>query len=149
MLLNRFIKCDKIPTKQQNKTTIKKRTNKKSQQEVATKRSYKQSKNYLLLNDVIFNFHDVKRNLRMHEMVYINGKDSWLESIVNIFFKDFKVAGRLSKRTVRQIVRQTVRQNFPYFWSQTSYYFTSVQDSSRIIIIIKLELGPECTYDTL
>ena len=47
-------------------------TNKKSQQEVATSTS----NNYLLLNDVIFNFHDVKRNLSLHEMVYINGKDS-------------------------------------------------------------------------
>ena len=49
MFLSRFIKSDKISTKN------------KSQQEVPTKRSYKQSNNYLLLNDVIFNFHDVKR----------------------------------------------------------------------------------------
>ena len=39
----------------------KKRTNKKvNKQDVATKRSYNQSNNYLLLNDVIFGFHDVK-----------------------------------------------------------------------------------------
>ena len=73
MLLSRFIKSDKISTKRKQK----KRTNKKSQQEVATSTS----NNYLLLNEVIFNFHDVKRNLSLHEMVYINGKDSWLESI--------------------------------------------------------------------
>ena len=42
--------------------------------------SNKQIINYLLLNDVSFNFH-VKRNLSLQEMVYINGKDSWLESI--------------------------------------------------------------------
>ena len=79
MILSRFIKSDKIPTKKtkQNKKNPKKRTNKKSPQEGATNTS----NNYLLLNDVIFNFHDVKRNLSLHEMVYINGNDSWLESI--------------------------------------------------------------------
>ena len=68
-------------------TSLKIYTNKKkvNKQEVATKRSYNQSNNYPLMNDVIFNFHDVKRNLSLHEMVYINGKDSWLESIFNIF----------------------------------------------------------------
>ena len=83
MLLSRFIKSDKISTKKTKKQQQKKRTNKKkvNKQEVATKCSYNQSNNYLLLNDVIFNFHDVKRNLSLHEMVYINGKDSWLESI--------------------------------------------------------------------
>ena len=60
--------------KNQNKTKQKKRLNKKSQPEVAINTS----NNYLLLNDVIFN---VKRSLSLHEMVYINGKDSWLESI--------------------------------------------------------------------
>ena len=68
MLLSRFIKSDKISTK------TNKRTNKRSQQ---TRSSY-QSNNYLLLNYVIFNFHDVKRNLSLHEMVYINGKDKSL-----------------------------------------------------------------------
>ena len=80
MLLSRFIKSDKISTKKtktKQKKPKKKRTNKKSQQEVATSTS----NNYLLLNDFVFNFHDVKRNLILHEMVYINGKDSWLESI--------------------------------------------------------------------
>ena len=82
--LCRSIKSDKISTKntkQNKKNEQKKRTNKKSQQEVATKPSYNQSNIYLLLNDVIFNFHEVKRNLSLHEMVYINCKDSWLESI--------------------------------------------------------------------
>ena len=80
MLLSRFIKSDKIPTKKKNKKTPNKQK-KVNKQEVDTKRSYNQSNNYLLLNDVIFNFHDLKRNLSLHEMVYINGKDSWLESI--------------------------------------------------------------------
>ena len=79
MLLSRFIKSAKISTKKKKKKKkkTKKRTNKKSQQEVATNTS----NNYLLLNDVIFNYHDVKRNLCLHEMVFINDKDSWLEFI--------------------------------------------------------------------
>ena len=81
MLLSRFIKSDKISTKNKQKRTKTNKQKKVNKQEVATKRSYNQSNNYLLLNDVIFNFHDVKRNLSLHEMVYINGKDSWLESI--------------------------------------------------------------------
>ena len=67
--------------KKKNKKKTPEQTKKVNKQEVGTKRSYKQSKNYLLLNHVIFNFHDVKRNLSLYEMVYINGKDSWLESI--------------------------------------------------------------------
>ena len=81
MLLRRFIKSDKISINKTTKNNKNEQTKKSQQQEVATKRSYNQRNNYLLLNDVSFNFHDVKRNLIMHGMVYINGKDSWLESI--------------------------------------------------------------------
>ena len=79
MLLSRFIKSDKISTKKTKQKN--EQTKKVNKLEVATKRRYNQSNNYLLLNDVIFNVHDVKRNLSLHEMVDINGKDSWLESI--------------------------------------------------------------------